>query len=107
MVNCGPVWPPSGWRSRIGNSEGCWNATSRKAHPGWFLADVAGQATIGCRPSARRPRLDSSGSDHAWFEDRAPVCTLLVYVDDATGRLMQLLFVPSESTSAYFTATRA
>ncbi|MNT17267.1 hypothetical protein D3C72_1524070 [compost metagenome] len=37
------------------------------------------------------------GSDHAWFEDRAPACTLLVFVDDATGRLMQLQFVPSES----------
>ncbi|WP_427308413.1 ISNCY family transposase [Cupriavidus sp. H39] len=47
------------------------------------------------------------GSDHAWFEDRAPACTLLVYVDDATGRLMQLLFVPTESTPAYFSATRA
>jgi len=47
------------------------------------------------------------GSDHAWFEERAPACTLLVYVDDATGRLMQLLFVPSESTPAYFAATRA
>ncbi|WP_238267937.1 ISNCY family transposase, partial [Cupriavidus pauculus] len=47
------------------------------------------------------------GSDHAWFEDRAPACTLLVFVDDATGRLMQLLFVPTESTLAYFTATRA
>ncbi|BDB24309.1 transposase [Cupriavidus sp. TA19] len=47
------------------------------------------------------------GSDHAWFEDRAPACTLLVFVDDATSRLMQLLFVPSESTPAYFTATRA
>ncbi|QBY55363.1 ISNCY family transposase (plasmid) [Cupriavidus oxalaticus] len=47
------------------------------------------------------------GSDHAWFEDRAPACTLLVFVDDATGRLMQLRFVPTESTQAYFTATRA
>ncbi|MGA3706377.1 ISNCY family transposase [Ralstonia nicotianae] len=47
------------------------------------------------------------GSDHAWFEDRAPACTLLVYVDDATGRLMQLLFVPTESTQAYFAATQA
>ena len=47
------------------------------------------------------------GSDHAWFEDRAPACTLLVFVDDATGRLMQLLFVPTESTLAYFMATRA
>jgi len=40
-------------------------------------------------------------------EDRAPACTLLVYVDDATGRLMQLLFVPTESPQAYFVATRA
>lgn len=47
------------------------------------------------------------GSDHAWFEDRAPACTLLVFVDDATGRLLQLLFVPTESTLAYFAATRA
>jgi len=47
------------------------------------------------------------GSEHAWFEDRAPVCTLLVFVDDATSRLMQLLFVPTESTFAYFAATRA
>ncbi len=47
------------------------------------------------------------GSDHAWFEDRAPACTLLVFVDDATGQLMQLLFVPTESTPAYFTATHA
>ncbi|MGC5803441.1 ISNCY family transposase [Ralstonia pseudosolanacearum] len=47
------------------------------------------------------------GSDHAWFEDRAPACTLLVYVDDATGQLMQLLFVPTESTQAYFAATQA
>jgi hypothetical protein len=30
---------------------------------------------------------------------------LLVFVDDATSRLMQLLFVPSESAFAYFQAT--
>lgn len=35
-----------------------------------------------------------------------PACTLLVYVDDATSRLMQLLFVSSESTFTYFEATR-
>jgi transposase/uncharacterized protein YifE (UPF0438 family) len=46
------------------------------------------------------------GSPHAWFEDRGPACTLLVYIDDATGRLMELLFVPVESTFAYFAATR-
>ena len=46
------------------------------------------------------------GSDHAWFEDRAPACTLLVFIDDATSRLMQLHFVPTESAFAYFEATR-
>jgi hypothetical protein len=46
------------------------------------------------------------GCDHEWFEERAPRCTLLVYVDDATSRLMELLFVPSESTFSYFAATR-
>jgi hypothetical protein len=45
------------------------------------------------------------GSPHAWFEDRGPVCTLLVYVDDATGRVMELRFVKSESTFDYFAST--
>src|SRR5437773_9398960 len=46
------------------------------------------------------------GSEHAWFEDRGPVCTLLVYVDDATSRLMELTFAAVESTFDYFRATR-
>jgi hypothetical protein len=45
------------------------------------------------------------GSPHAWFEDRGPSCTLLVYIDDATGRLMELRFVKSESTFDYFAST--
>jgi transposase len=47
------------------------------------------------------------GSEHWWFEDRGPQCTLLVFVDDATSRLMHLQFVESESTFAYFHAARA
>ena len=47
------------------------------------------------------------GSEHWWFEDRGPHCTLLVFVDDATSRLMHLQFVESESTFAYFHAARA
>jgi hypothetical protein len=47
------------------------------------------------------------GCEHWWFEDRGPQCTLLVFVDDATSRLMHLRFVESESTFAYFHATRA
>ncbi len=46
------------------------------------------------------------GSEHRWFEDRAEPCTLLVFVDDATSKLMQLRFVPSESTESYFQALR-
>jgi transposase len=51
--------------------------------------------------------IQIDGSDHAWFEGRAPACTLLVFIDDATGRLMQLHFAPTESAFAYFHATRA
>ncbi len=50
--------------------------------------------------------IQIDGCDHHWFEDRAPACTALVYVDDATSRLMQLRFVKSESTFTYFEATR-
>ncbi|WP_288493640.1 ISNCY family transposase, partial [uncultured Pseudomonas sp.] len=51
--------------------------------------------------------IQIDGSDHRWFEDRAPACTLLVYIDDATSRLMHLAFARSESTFSYFQATRA
>ncbi|HDZ2725439.1 TPA: ISNCY family transposase, partial [Klebsiella pneumoniae] len=50
--------------------------------------------------------IQIDGCDHHWFENRAPACTVLVYVDDATSRLMQLRFVKSESTFTYFEATR-
>jgi len=46
------------------------------------------------------------GSPHRWFEDRAPACTLLVYIDDATGKLGELRFVKSESFFSYAEATR-
>jgi hypothetical protein len=46
------------------------------------------------------------GSDHEWFEDRGPRCTLLVFIDDATSRLMELRFAEAESTFDYFAATR-
>lgn len=41
------------------------------------------------------------GSPHDWFEGRAEYCTLLVFIDDATGRLMYLQFVPHETTDGY------
>ena len=44
------------------------------------------------------------GSPYTWFEDRAPACVLLVFIDDATGRLGELLFVKAETTFSYFEA---
>jgi transposase len=41
------------------------------------------------------------GSPHAWFEERGPACTLLVAIDDATGKLVGLLFVEQESFHSY------
>ena len=62
------------------------------------------------QPRARRACLGElvqiDGCDHRWFEDRAPACTVLVYVDDATSRLMVVLFTGAETTFAYFEATR-
>ena len=46
------------------------------------------------------------GSEHAWFEERGPKCTLLVYIDDATGQLLELWFVPDETFFAYCDVTR-
>ena len=45
------------------------------------------------------------GSPHPWFEERGEACILLVYIDDATGRLMELYFTPGETTFSYFAAT--
>jgi transposase len=41
------------------------------------------------------------GSPHDWFEGRAEACVLLVFIDDATGKLLQLRFVESESFFGY------
>ncbi|HWJ95646.1 MAG TPA: ISNCY family transposase [Telluria sp.] len=62
------------------------------------------------QPRERRACLGElvqlDGSRHHWFEKRAAPCTLLVYVDDATGRLLHLHFAETECTESYFEATR-
>lgn len=45
--------------------------------------------------------IQIDGSLHDWFEGRAEPCVLLVFIDDATGQLVQLLFVESESFFSY------
>ena len=59
------------------------------------------------RRACRGELVQIDGCEHAWFEDRGPTCTLLVYVDDATSSLMELRFAESESTFDYFAATRS
>lgn len=78
----------------------------------WMISDGLWQSrSQRCR--VHRPRLrreavgeliQIDGSEHRWFEDRGPACTLLVFIDDATGALMHLRFVRSESTESYFAA---
>lgn len=57
------------------------------------------------RRAQRGELVQIDGSPFAWFEDRAPECTLLVFIDDATGELMELFFARSETTHSYFQAT--
>ena len=74
------------------------------------------------RPKARRARrvfqvrerrarfgelIQIDGSPHAWLEERGPKATLIVFIDDATGRLTALQFAPAETTRAYLLALRA
>ncbi len=58
------------------------------------------------RRACRGELVQIDGSEYAWFEERGPYCTLLVFVDDATSELLQLLFVPHESFFGYCEATR-
>ena len=46
------------------------------------------------------------GSLHDWFEGRNDKCCLLVFIDDATGKLVNLRFEQSETTAGYFKATK-
>jgi transposase len=82
----------------------------------WMIADGLWLDRRQRRQHVHQPRsrrdcvgelVQVDGCEHWWFEDRGPQCTLLVFVDDATSRLMHLQFVESESTFAYFHAARA
>ena len=50
--------------------------------------------------------IQIDGSDHKWFEDRGPPCSLIVMIDDATSSLVSLLFTPTESLDAYFKSSK-
>lgn len=44
--------------------------------------------------------IQIDGSPHLWFEERGPRCTLIVFIDDATGRI-HCKFAETETTRAY------
>ncbi len=58
------------------------------------------------RRSREGEMIQLDGSEHAWFENRGPYCTLLTFIDDATSKIMHLKFVKSENLVDYFITTR-
>ncbi len=51
--------------------------------------------------------IQIDGSPHDWFEGRGPRCTLVAFIDDATGRIVYARLEPVESSLAYLDALRA
>ena len=77
-------------------------------HAGWWTCRMRRTPHRAWRP--RRACLGElvqlDGSDHAWFEGRGSRCVLLLYLDDATSRLLHGAFVAVEDTRTLFQATR-
>jgi hypothetical protein len=68
----------------------------------------------GGRHRAWRQRRDGvgmlvqlDGSDHDWFEGRGPRCVLMIYIDDATSRILYGEFVDVEDTLTLLRTTRS
>ena len=76
--------------------EGLWNSKPyRPFHRAW-----------------RQPRscigelIQLDGSDHDWFESRAPRCVLIAYIDDATSQILYMEFVNVEDTLTLMRTTK-
>lgn len=70
-------------------------------------------ARRGKRHRAWRPRriclgmlTQLDGSPHKWFEERGPECVLLIYIDDATSRILYGKFVNVEDTLTLMRTTK-
>lgn len=51
--------------------------------------------------------IQLDGSDHDWFEGRGPRCVLIIYIDDATSRILYGEFVNVEDTLTLLRTTKA
>lgn len=50
--------------------------------------------------------IQLDGSEHDWFEGRGPKCALLVYIDDATSRILHAEFIKVEDTLNLMRSTK-
>lgn len=50
--------------------------------------------------------IQIDGSPHDWFEGRGPKCSLLLAIDDATGKIMAGFFAPTETLWGYYELMR-
>lgn len=59
----------------------------------------------------RRPcvgmMVQLDGSEHAWFEKRGPKCALLIFIDDATSRILYGRFITVEDTPNLMACAKA
>ncbi|MBY3787746.1 ISNCY family transposase [Photobacterium carnosum] len=81
----------------------------------WMIADGLWVPHFKRKPCVYQPRyrrdcygelIQIDGSHHDWFEGRSDKCCLLVFIDDATGKLMNLRFSETESAFDYMVTTR-
>jgi hypothetical protein len=79
----------------------------------WMIADGLWVPHFKCKPCIYQPRyrrdcygelIQIDGSHHDWFEGSSDKCCLLVFIDDATGKLMNLRFSETESAFGYRSA---
>jgi len=89
---------------------------SKETLRNWMIEARIWESRIERKKRVQQPRnrrecfgelIQIDGSLHWWFEDRGPQCSLLVFIDDATSKLVQIRFAPSESTFDYFHAAKA
>ncbi|WP_428490929.1 hypothetical protein [Rhodopila sp.] len=82
---------------RIQIGLGLWRPKTRRARRVFQLRQ--------CQPRLGE-LIQIDGGPHDWFEGHGPRCTLIVFIDDATGRLTTLRFAPVGPGAAYLAALR-
>jgi transposase len=77
--------------------DGLWKPRRARRKPVYQLRE---------RRACRGELVQIDGSPHDWFEGRGLRCTLIAFVDDATGALVYARFERAETTRAYLHGLR-